>query len=69
MFTAKGYPLFIDSPTNQQFFILTRAQIERLRQYAAFEIWERLDGDRAAVRFVASWATTDEMLDELERRL
>ena len=66
MFRAKGYELYIDSPTNQQFFILTWEQIERLRQYAAFEIWARLDEHRAAVRFVTSWATTEQQLDELE---
>lgn len=66
MFKAKGYELYADSPTNQQFFILTWEQIERLRQYAAFEIWARLDEKRAAVRFVTSWATTKQQLDELE---
>ncbi len=66
MFRAKGYELYIDSPTNQQFFILTWEQIERLRKYAAFEIWARLDERRAAVRFVTSWATTEQQLDELE---
>ncbi len=66
MFRAKGYELYADSPTNQQFFILTWEQIERLRQYAAFEIWARLDERRAAVRFVTSWATTAAQLNELE---
>ena len=66
MFRTKGYELYIDSPTNQQFFILTWEQIERLRKYAAFEIWARLDEHRAAVRFVTSWATTEQQLDELE---
>ncbi len=69
MFRAKGYPLYADSPTNQQFFILTREQIERLRGHAAFEIWARLDENRAAVRFVTSWATTDAQLDALEKLL
>lgn len=66
MFVRKGYRLYIDSPTNQQFFIMDRGQMEKLSRHAAFEIWETLDADRAAVRFVTSWSTTEEMLDELE---
>ncbi len=69
MFTDRGYKLFADSPTNQQFFVMSPAEIERLRQYAAFETWAPLGENRVAVRFVTSWATTDEQLDELERVL
>ena len=64
-FLEKGYPLFADSPTNQQFPILTKAQEEKLRQYAAFETWEPLPDGRRAVRFVTSWATREEDLDAL----
>ena len=64
-FVEKGYPLFADSPTNQQFPILTKAQEEKLRQYAAFETWEPLPDGRSAVRFVTSWATREEDVDAL----
>ncbi len=69
MFLEKGYALYADSPTNQQFFVMTDEQIGRLRERVVFETWARLDGDRAAVRFVTSWATTDAQLDELEKLL
>ena len=69
MFLKKGCALYADSPTNQQFFIMTNEQIARLREHVAFETWARLDEDRAAVRFVTSWATTDEQIDELEKLL
>ena len=69
MFTERGFAPYIDSPTNQQFFILTRAQIERLERKVAFGVWEWLDEERAAVRLVTSWATTEAELDELERLL
>lgn len=62
---AKGYELFIDSPTNQQFFILDMAAVERLREFAAFTLWQRLPGDRAAVRFVTSWATDKADVEKL----
>ena len=64
-FLEKGYPLFADSPTNQQFPILTKEQEEKLRQYAAFETWEPLPDGRSAVRFVTSWATRPEDVDAL----
>ena len=69
MFTDRGYPLFFDSPTNQQFFILTNEQIERLQKDVAFSLWERLDENRAAVRFCTSWSTTEEQLNALEKLL
>ncbi len=69
MFVDKGYPLYMDSPTNQQFFILTRAQLERLQKDVAFSVWEWLDDDHAAVRFCTSWATTAEQLDALDKLL
>ncbi|MBQ9686431.1 MAG: low specificity L-threonine aldolase [Oscillospiraceae bacterium] len=68
-FVEKGYALYMDSPTNQQFFVLTREQIDRLREQVAFGIWEWLDPDRAAVRFVTSWATTREAVDALKALL
>ena len=64
-FREKGYPLFADSPTNQQFPILTKEQEEKLRRYAAFETWEPLPDGRSAVRFVTSWATREEDVDAL----
>ncbi|MBQ6273020.1 MAG: low specificity L-threonine aldolase [Oscillospiraceae bacterium] len=64
-FREKGYSLFADSPTNQQFVILTAEQLARLRQHAAFEIWAPLPDGRTAVRFVTSWATREEDVDAL----
>ncbi len=64
-FRQKGYPLFADSPTNQQFPILTAQQLTKLRQYAAFETWAPLPDGRTAVRFVTSWATREEDVDAL----
>lgn len=64
-FREKGYPLYMDSPTNQQFVILTREQYARLSREAAFELWEALPDGRVAVRFVTSWATTPQQVDSL----
>ena len=64
-FVQKGYPLFLDSPTNQQFVILTAEQEARLAREAAFERWEPVGDGRYAERFVTSWATTEEQVDAL----
>ena len=68
-FVEKGYPLYADSPTNQQFVILTAVQKERLEKEAAFSVWERLPDGRFAVRFVTSWATQPEDVDALKALL
>ena len=64
-FEAKGCAMLFDSPTNQQFPILTQAQREKLGEKYAFSFWEQVDEDRAAVRFCTSWATREEDVDAL----
>ena len=64
-FVERGYPLFLDSPTNQQFVILTEEQEARLAREAAFERWEPVGEGRWAERFVTSWATTEEQVAAL----
>lgn len=66
---AKGYRLYIDSPTNQQFFVLPNREIDRLRSYASFELWGPRGEAESVVRFVTSWATTDPQIDALIERL
>ena len=60
LFREHGYRLFIDSPTNQQFIILSNIKIEALSEQVRFEIWEPYDNDHKVVRFATSWATTEE---------
>ena len=68
-FLDRGYELFIDSPTNQQFIILENTELERISKSLRCCVWEPVDEKRTAVRFAASWATTPEMVDELMRVL
>ncbi len=56
-FLQKGYELFIDSPTNQQFVILPNDVLRNLRANVAFSVWQPLDEHRTVARFVTSWAT------------
>ena len=67
IFAAAGVPMFIDSPTNQQFPILEDSKIEKLQETMAFSIWERYDETHSVVRFATSWSTTHEDLEALER--
>ena len=65
-FKEKGYQFFIDSPTNQQFVILSDEQLEKLRSRVGFEIWEKYDEKSTVVRFATSWATTKEDIEYLK---
>lgn len=65
LFVEKGYRLFLDSPTNQQFIILENGEMERLKESVQFEFWERFDQDHTVVRFATSWSTTQEHIDAL----
>ncbi|MBQ8060731.1 MAG: hypothetical protein IJ205_02135 [Bacteroidales bacterium] len=60
IFLEKGYRTFIDSPTNQQFFVMSRRKAEELHGKVRFEDWCPVDADNIAVRFVTSWATTED---------
>lgn len=64
-FIEKGYKLFMDSYTNQQFIILDKEQMERISKTVHFEIWEKVDDAHYAVRFATSWATKEENVDLL----
>lgn len=69
MFAARGVPMFIDSPTNQQFPILTCEQAEAISDDVLFEIWETLPDGRLVTRFATSWATTDAQIAALAKAL
>jgi len=69
IFREKAIPFFIESPTNQQFPILTTEQMKRLEGKVSFEIWQRLDDGRAVTRFATSWATSEENIKALQKLL
>ena len=64
-----GYKPYIDSPTNQQFYVIPNDDLPRLRQFIGFEPWAPVDATHTACRFVTSWATTSDEVDSLERSL
>jgi threonine aldolase len=68
LFTEAGIPIK-DSPTNQQFVVLTNQQLDVLMQQVLFETWEPIDDTHTLCRFVTSWATTDVDLSTLATAL
>lgn len=64
-FEKKGIDSYIDSPTNQQFVILTDEQKNQLEQKHIFE-YQFPVGEKHCVRFCTSWSTRQEDVDTLK---
>lgn len=58
-FAARGIPFYLDSPTNQQFVLLTGPQMDALKDKYTFEPDHALADGRMCARFCVSWATSD----------
>jgi threonine aldolase len=58
-----------DSPTNQQFVVLTNTQLQQLMSKVLFETWEPIDDEHTLCRFVTSWATTEADIEELSHAI
>lgn len=65
-FESKGIEFFFDSPTNQQFPMLTKEQYDALARDFVFCDWGMADG-KYIVRFCTSWATRKEDVEKLVR--
>ncbi|MCH5242357.1 MAG: low specificity L-threonine aldolase [Muribaculaceae bacterium] len=65
----KGFAQFIDSPTNQQFFILPNSVIEKIRKEVSFEYWGSPGQIESKVRFVTSWSTPPQSIEKLTELL
>lgn len=65
----RGYSFYLDSPTNQQFVILSNEEIEELRKKVRFDLWDKPDEGHQVVRFAASWATKEEDIEALMQLL
>ncbi|MDD3402930.1 MAG: aminotransferase class I/II-fold pyridoxal phosphate-dependent enzyme [Hespellia sp.] len=64
-FQTKGIPAYIESPTNQQFVILTQEQIDQLSPKYVFEFEGKYDDFHSIVRFCTAWSTTQSEIDAL----
>lgn len=69
IFKRHNISMACDSPTNQQFVLLTPERYAKLKQRIAFEVWGHNDDGNIVCRFVTSWATTDDDLQDLDKAL
>ncbi len=69
IFADNGYSFFFDSPTNQQYPIMSDAELAIIGKDFGYEYWERVDAEHSAIRFATSWATTQENVDALRRAI
>ncbi len=61
-----GYTFYLDSPTNQQFLILTDQEADTLTEKGAgYDLFARVDENHVVCRFCTSWATREEDVKEL----
>lgn len=60
-----GLKMYNNSPTNQQFVILSREQQDALKGTFIFEYYAKTDDGRDIIRLCTSWATTDVEVDAL----
>ena len=65
----KGYRIFIDSPTNQQFIVMEDDKLRELSEHVVYGFWEKLDDSHTVIRLATDWATTREDIDELMKYL
>ena len=56
-FRSKGYRLFMDSMTNQQFVIINNDKLRALQEKYTFTLWQKYDEDYSVIRICTSWAT------------
>lgn len=61
----KGYQFLVDSPTNQIFPIVTKEQQKALEETISFEEWKKYDDTHNVIRFVTSWGTTEEEVQQV----
>lgn len=59
-FQKAGIPLWVDSPTNQQFAVVSREQEAALAKDFIFELSHAVDEGHNCIRFCTSWSTRDE---------
>jgi threonine aldolase len=66
IFKKHGLSFASESPTNQQFIIISNDLMSKLEDEVQFSFWEKYDENHTVVRFAASWSTTKEDLKVLD---
>ena len=61
-----GYQFYAEPCTNQLFPIFPNHMLEELSEEFAFLVQDKVDEESTAVRFVTSWATTEDSVKQLK---
>lgn len=64
-FKAKGFKMYFESPTNQQFVIVNTDQMKKLGEKHIYEYDTKIDDNTHVIRFCTSWSTRDEDVEAL----
>ncbi len=64
-FLDKGYKIYLESYTNQQFFVMPNHKLKELLEKVVIDNWGPLDESNSLVRVTTSWATTEESVEYL----
>ena len=64
-FIKASIPLYIDSPTNQLFVILTNEMAQKLAEKFIYEFDHIVDENHICVRFCTSWSSNEDEVDKL----
>ena len=65
--TEKGYQFYLQSPTNQQFIIVSNKVLNHFDELGiVYSFWEKYDEYSKVIRLATSWSTTEEDITELE---
>lgn len=64
-FVEKGYKVYLDSYTNQQFFVMTEEKYKELSEKVVIDNWGPMGDGEVLVRITTSWATPEEAVDYL----
>ena len=65
----KGYVFYNDSPTTQQFVIISNEKEKEMSEWLEIEMDDTYDEDHIVMRLCTSWATKEEDVDALIERL
>lgn len=60
-----GYEFYLDSPTNQQFIIVSDEKLDYIKDKVGYSFWEKTKDGNNVIRLVTSWATEKSQVDEL----
>ena len=61
----KGYKLFLDSPTNQQFIVISNNKLKEISGKIGYSTWEKYDEENTVIRLATDWATSKDDIEKL----